>query len=100
MDYNTHTHTHTHTHTQQSDDLERLRREHEALKNRLQGQQEELQRDSDATQAAKDAIIDQLRRELRDAQDRLNDAENKLVELTTSKAAEIVSQTVQRNYII
>ena len=76
---------------QQSEALEQLQRELDALKNRMKGQQEDLQRDRDASHAAKDAIIDQLRRELRDAHDRLNDAENKLVELTTGKAAETVS---------
>ena len=88
-----HTHTHTHTHTQRSDDLEQFQRELEALKNRLRGEHENLQRDHDASQAAKDAIIEQLRRELHDTQARLNEAENKIVELTTSKAAEIVSQS-------
>ena len=108
----THTHTHTRTppfslplslslslpslflslHTQRSDALEQLQRELEALKNRLRGDEENRQRDHDASQAAKDAIIDQLRRELHDTQARLNEAENKIVELTTSKAAEIVSQ--------
>ena len=96
--------THTHTppfslpslflslHTQRSDALEQLQRELEALKNRLRGDEENRQRDHNASQAAKDAIIDQLRRELHDTQARLNEAENKIVELTTSKAAEIVSQ--------
>ena len=78
--------------SQRSDALEQLQRELEALKNRLRGEEENRQRDHDASQAAKDAIIDQLRRELHDAQARLNEAENKIVELTTSKAAEIVSQ--------
>ena len=105
--YSSHTHTsslnthpyayslslYTHTHTQRSDALEQLQRELEALKNRLQGEHENRQRDHDASQAAKDAIIDQLRRELHDTQARLNEAENKIVELTTSKAAEIVSQS-------
>ena len=81
-------------HTQQSDDIERLQREVEALKSRLRGEQEDLQRDHSASHAAKDAIIDQLRRELHDTQAKLNDAENKLIELTTSTAAEIVSQVV------
>ena len=77
--------------SQRSDALEQLQRELEALKNRLRGEEENRQRDHDASQAAKDAIIDQLRRELHDTQARLNEAENKIVELTTSKAAEIVS---------
>jgi predicted RNase H-like nuclease (RuvC/YqgF family) len=78
--------------TQRSDALEQLQRELEALKNRLRGEQENRRRDHDASEAAKDAIIDQLRRELHDTQARLNEAENKIIELTTSKAAEIVSQ--------
>ena len=77
-----------------------MRRELEALKERLRGQQKDRQRDHDAAQAAKDAIIDQLRRELHDTQARLNDAENKLVELTTSRAAEIVSQIYLRPSLI
>ena len=80
--------------SQRSDALEQLQRELEALKNRLRGEEENRQRDHDASQAAKDAIIDQLRRELHDTQARLNEAENKIVELTTSKAAEIVSQCI------
>ena len=77
---------------QRSDDLDQMQRELDALKARMRGEHEHLQRDNEATHAAKDAIIDQLRRELHDTQAKLNDAENKIVELTTSSAAEIVSR--------
>lgn len=49
------------------------------------------QTDLEAALAAKNAVLEQLRREMRDLQAKLEDAEEKILHLTTSKAAELAS---------
>ena len=51
-----------------------------------------LQHDLEGTVAAKEAIIDQLRRELNDLHSQLNEADRKYNHLNTTTAAEIVSK--------
>ena len=71
-----------------------MRKEIEALRNQLKKHQVEVERDLEAALAAKEAIIEQLRRELHDLQAKLDDADEKILHLTASKAAEIVRQFV------
>ena len=52
------------------------------------------QTDLEAALAAKNAVLEQLRRELRDLQAKLDEAEEKILHLTTSRAAEVVSLLV------
>ena len=52
-----------------------------------------MQHDLEGALAAKDAIIEQLRRELEDMHAKLSEAERKYHQLNTKTAAELVSTT-------
>jgi len=76
---------------EQAELLQQLQRELEALREQFRRQQDSTQHDFEAALAAKDAIIEQLRRDLQEMQAKLDEADEKLLHLTTSKAAELVS---------
>jgi chromosome segregation ATPase len=71
--------------------LDELRGELGALRDQLQQKQANVQQATDAALAAKDGIIAQLQRELQDLRAKLAEADDRLLHLTTSKAAELVS---------